>query len=650
MDILIQDRKLRQIIDTKASPQEIQDIVSLSGPTVDRVRDTSSSPVYEIEAITNRIDTASTYGFAREVHAIFTHLGRPSNILIDPYKLKLDTPSPSLPKLDINILDTDAIVRLMAIQISDIKISDSDIETAKYLTDIDERPINNIVDISNQITNLFGLPNHIFDIDTITDGQLNFRSAAVGESLTLLDGTHIETQTGDIVIEDGSGRLIDLCGVMGGQTSQITSNTKNILVLVPVYHPRRIRQTSIRTNHRTLASQIYEKSPDPELCPGVISALVDKILDSESAHITSQLYDYYPHPYTTKTITLDHTWLTRFSGTDIPVKDTIDILHSLGFDTTTKKTKIEVTVPSSRHHDIDIPEDLAEEILRIYGYHHITGQLPPSPIPDTTEDTKFQTEDHIRSTLTTLGYYEVINNSLVSKPQISDSLISADTSHLTLQNPLTQDQTIMRPSLFPSLLSNYAHNQSSSDIALFEIGHVYSHTPNGFLERSRLAIITNRTWRQLKSQLTDIFHNLGLDISYQASISDIPSYVQAKAAICLYSRGVLIGHLGLVRKSVARAHDIQTEPVYLDLDLALIGPVKKIVFQPTPTTPDLIEDITLISDKPIGDIIKLLTDTPNVVQVTYLDSYQDKHSFKLHFRGEGLKKEDTDRLKSGIKI
>lgn len=349
MDIKLPHSLLKEFLDTSAKPEQIAKSLSLCGPTVDQITSYKNDYLYHIEVITNRIDSASAFGIAREAAAILPQFKYKAKIKNDPYQLNLKQLG-DLPKnspLNLQILDNSLIPRFTAITLTNTQVKPSPKPVQDWLNLSGLRPLNNVVDITNELTLKYGQPVHAFDLDKIANQQLILRESKKGESITTLDGRVHHLQGGDIVIQDGSGRLIDLCGIMGGQFSAIDSNTKNVLLFVQTYEPKHIRKTSLYTQERTLAAQIFEKRPDPELVLPTLIAGVKLLEQRANATISSNLIDLYPDPTKTKTINLDLNWLNQFAGINLKPTQVSSILKKLGFTSKSITSQVlRVTVPS----------------------------------------------------------------------------------------------------------------------------------------------------------------------------------------------------------------------------------------------------------------------------------------------------------------
>ncbi len=261
MNIKITYNWLLEYLDTDASPDELQKYLSLCGPSIESVTRVGSDYVFDIEITSNRIDTASVIGIAQEAQAILPMFGKKAVLKLNPLlNLKLDQIKPSSGfDLNVDIKNPGLVSRFTAIIFDHIVIGDSPSYIKERLKLAGVKVINNVVDISNYLMLTLGQPIHMFDFDKISDHKMIVRESKKGEKLTTLDGLEMTLPGGDIVIEDGSGKLIDLCGVMGGLNSAITASTKRVLLFVQTYNKSKIRKTTMSTVQRTIAATFFEK-------------------------------------------------------------------------------------------------------------------------------------------------------------------------------------------------------------------------------------------------------------------------------------------------------------------------------------------------------------------------------------------------------
>jgi phenylalanyl-tRNA synthetase beta chain len=655
MDIIITDSSLKKFLKTNAEGELLAQNVSLCGPTFDRIKKNDGDYIYEIEAITNRVDTASVQGIAREAAIILTQFNIPAKFINDPYKKSLSFPNcPAKPfYLDI---EKGLVIRFTAVSLENISVKPSPLETQKFLDNCGQRPLNNCVDITNELTILYGLPCHVFDLDKLAAQSLTIRESKKGETVTTLDDNKNKLSGGDIVIEDGSGRLVDLCGIMGGQIAEVDNHTKNILFIVPVYDPRKIRRSSLYLQKRTLAAQLYEKQPDPELCLPVMSEAIQLFKARSGGVVSSTLFDYYPASRPPKFISLDFKWLNTFVGINLKKKTVIDILASLGFGGSVEKDGLICSVPSWRYHDINIKEDLAEEVARIYGYFRLPANLPHVNLPAEPRNQLLETEKEAKKFLSHIGYNEVYNSSLISLPLIENSGIDS-TGLLKLNNALSQDYEYLRTSLTPSALENHKHNQGrfGEPLKTFEVANCYQKVDGQELPReiSNLSLLSGEDYRKTKGEIEALLWKLRVtDITFKSSKTP-PPFFSPTGTADIFSGNLLLGHIGSIKPAVLRKVGLSNSPVAVEISLpSLVTKINlKYIFHPIPEYPPVLEEMTIDSEKPLGDIIDTIQNTSALIKkVQYLASFEGKHSFRISFGSDekNLKQVEINNLKDII--
>lgn len=657
MDIKLPHSLLKDFLKTRARPNTIADKLSLCGPTVDQVVKTDEDWLYHIEVITNRIDSANAFGIAREASVILPQFDLDVELINDPYKNSLSDLG-ELPKnkpVQVQIMDSSLVPRFTAITLKDINVQQSPKELKKQLKLSGQRPINNIIDISNELTLKYGQPVHIFDLDKISDNQMIIRTSKKGETITTLDGQSIKLRGDDIVIEDGKGKLIDLCGIMGSKSSRVDQDTNNILLFVQNYDPQRIRRTSLYTQHRTLAAQIFEKQPDPELVMPVLIEGVKLLQKRAEAQISSSVLDIYPNPPEEQEVKIDLQWLNSFVGQKLEKAKVKEILTSLGFKVSGDKTLI-CKIPSWRHHDINIKQDLAEEITRIHGYFSLPSKLPKTKPYTQPTDKILKHEYKAKQVLTHLGFTEIYNTSLVSEDLFDKCNLKLKTD-FKLKNPLSKEHQYMRTSLIPSILSNLSDNVGStnSPLRIFELANIYLPQQDKDLadERPTLVVATQGLdFFFVKSYLESLSKYLKIDFTYLSLKEQSPPFVKKQTAQ-IKSKDQVLGNLGVINPQVASKFDIKDKVIIAQLDFQSISdsidPLHK--FKPVPETSVVIEDMTIESDMPAGKILKKLLSNDLIYKAQYITEYKGKHTFKLYFNNpeKNITQKQVNKVKEKIK-
>lgn len=660
MDIKVADSTLRKFLKTKAAPPKIAEALTLCGPSVDRLTQKGDDPVYEIEVITNRVDSASAFGIAREACAILPLFGFKASLINSPYDIKASQlppkESPTLP-LQVSIQDHSLVKRFSAIILDHLTVKSSPKYIQHELECAGIRSLNNLVDVTNYLTLLYGQPVHIFDYDKIKGAKMVLRESQKKETIITLDNKSHTLKGGDIVIEDGEGRLIDLCGIMGGKLSEVDEDTQRAILFVQTYEPKHIRKTSLYTQERTFAAQIFEKQPDTRLVMPVLIEGVKLLRQLALAKIASDSIDLYYQKPSEKTISLDIKWLSDLIGHDFDVKTVIPILSHLGF--TSKKSSphlVEVSVPSWRLHDITIKEDLAEEIARVYGYFHLEGHLPIMAPLNVTTEPLLDWEYSAKNYLAGLGFNEIFNYSLISSSLFQKAGMEIEGS-IQLSNPLTADYEYLRRSLLPSLLSNLENNQGkiSPPLRLFELANIYLTTDTELPEEKPILALAvqGEDFRHVKGYLEALLVKLHINhISYKP-LKDAPGIWQLNQTCELYSGNIFLGIFGSVKPLVKDNFHLQGEVLAANLDFSELAALanSRPVYTPVSEYPDVVEDITIDSQKSLGSLIQLIKAVDHrIISVIYKTSLGSKHTFALHFNDSkrNLTQTDADNIKSAI--
>ncbi|MBI3385311.1 hypothetical protein HY030_03920, partial [Candidatus Gottesmanbacteria bacterium] len=404
MNITLLDSWLREFVDTDATPEEIKNYLSLCGPSVERINKVGNDYSYEIEVTTNRVDMFSVVGMAEEMVAILPRFNRQAKFTKKYQDLakicKENVPNVNL--IPLAIVDPNNLCRrVLGVVLDNVSIKPSPKLIADRLEASGIRSLNNVIDITNYVMTEIGHPCHIFDYDRIRTAKLLIRHAKNDEKLVTLDNKEYQLNDQDVVIDDGTGRIIDLPGIMGTENSVVTQSTKRILLFIESNDPLVIRKTSMRLGIRTIAATINEKSPDPSYAEIAIVRGVNLLQELAGAKVASPLIDLYKNPITAKPITVSQSFITNRMGIDLPVKEITGILSSMKFKVAAKsangKTIFKITPPSWRQNDIEIPEDIVEEVARIYGYHRLPNNIMTGEIPLTARPLDLVWEEKVKN-------------------------------------------------------------------------------------------------------------------------------------------------------------------------------------------------------------------------------------------------------------
>jgi phenylalanyl-tRNA synthetase beta chain len=476
----------------KLSPHWIGDFVDLHvdnrrlaadlssiGIAVEGISGQGDSTVFEMEIGTNRPDAMNHYGVAREAAAF--------------YNLPLKTIEPELPAvsgkagLEITIDDGRYCPRFTARVLRGVSVKPSPAKVATRLTLLDQRPINNAVDATNYVLWETGKPTHVYDLDLLEGARIIVRFARPGEILCTLDGVERKLTTADLVVADGN-KPVGLAGVMGGFDTMITENTRNILIESAWWDPATVRAMSRRHGLHTDASHRFERGADFESTILSCDRVAELILQSGRGKLIGDTIDVIARRIDQAPVALHMSEVHRILGSGLDANQVVRILKRLGFEVLPEPgqdQEFTVQIPSWRL-DVEREIDLIEEIARLHGYDKFPNTLPSFSgsvieLPDAAKDRK------LRSCLLALGYNEAVSLTFISH---ADAEQFSAAPVIELDNPLSEEASIMRTSLVPGMLNMLAYNlnRGNDNVRLFDAGNVFEAAGEKALELKRICL------------------------------------------------------------------------------------------------------------------------------------------------------------------
>lgn len=663
MNILLPDSWLREHLKTKATPQEIAKALSLCSQSVERLEKQGNDYLYEIEITTNRPDCLSVYGIARELASILPQFGHSAKLIPIAEGKKQIKKATNLFHLKVNIQKNSLCPRFTAIIFDNVEVGSSPKVIQERLEKSGIRALNNVIDISNYLMLELGQPMHTFDYDKIANAQMILREAKKGESIITLDKKTRKLPSKTIIIEDGSGKLIDLCGIMGGSNSAVDQDTKRVLLFVQTYNPKAIRSACQQLGFRTDAAARFEKGVDSE---GVLLGIKRATAMFEKnckAKVSSKLLDVYPSPPKEKFVKLDLAKVSNLIGVEIDPQKIKSILVSLGFELILKtKKQMTFKIPHFRSGDISIQEDLIEEIARVYGYHNLPNNLPVGEIPQNPKNNYLDLEKRTKQLFKNWGFTESFSYSMVSKNQTALSGIASQ-KHLKIANPLTEDWLYLRQSILPSLLEVVSKNQANfSNIKIFEIANTYAPKSKASLPNETLflsGIITNSDYKKAKG-IIEALETLNLNLEkleFKPLQENDPKgkifNKNRSAAILIKSKR--IGVVGEINQKTREQFEIKSKTAAFEISLrelvSLLEKEKK--YEPISKYPSIIEDLSFIVPK--ETFVKSIIDTIKKIdklikKVGLLDSYQNTKTLRITYQSntKNLSDKETNHLRKKI--
>ncbi len=640
MNILIPDSWLREFLQTKASPAQLKEYLSLCGPSIERINTVNGEVVYDIEITTNRPDSMSVSGVAREAAAILPRFGIKAKLLQDPYAT--DTAAfirkykrAGTKKLKI-FTDPRLNPRWTSIVLEHVTVGPSPKWLQQKLEKTGIRSLNIVVDITNYLMRCYGQPAHAFDYDRIASKNgiptMKLRESRKHEKITTLDGkTHI-LPGGDIVIEDESGRLIDLCGIMGAENSSITEKTTTVILFLQTYDPVRIRRTSMKLAHRTEAAGLFEKGTDTELVLPAFIRGVEMATTLAGAQVASSVYDIHPKAYKPSSVSVTRQKLSAYMGVDLKDKEIQTILSPLGFIPTLNKTTVTAKIPSFRR-DVTRDVDIIEEIARLYGYHNLKTRLPDTEPPVVQPDPILNWEEIIKTKLRDWGYTETYTYSMISEELMKTFGLDTGAAY-KITNPLSTEWVYMRPLLLPSMLKTVEENlHHRSTFNLFELSMEY-HFRKAELPHERPTLLvcwTGEQFAHAKGLAQALFDSMGIPFPDEPEASTYP-YLQPHHS---YSLG-RYGSFGEIHQQLLTEMHINKPltvlHLYLDEMAAHAHPQRRYI--PIPKYPAVREDFSFIVPPGfrVGTLIKTFTSIdPTIRRVLLIDSYQNIRTIRIEY-------------------
>ena len=568
--------------------------------------------VIDFDLTANRGDLLSILGMAYEIGAIYdkkvkdidlTH-GENKEDINNDFKVEVNTENCSI---------------FLAKRVENIKIAESPAFIKSRLIASGIRPINNVVDISNYVMLETGQPLHFYDADTLK-GKIEVRMASEGEKLFTLDGKERTLSDEDIVISDGE-RAIGLAGVMGGLDTEITDNTKNVLIEAAIFDGVKIRKTS-KQILRSEASSRFEKGLDPNRTYMAIERACKLLEEYADGEVVGGIAKYDESDRANRDIDITFKKINDVLGMNIPKKDVLDVFRRLDFgvlingessnftETEEQLKNIEsivVSVPRRRG-DISIKEDLIEEVGRIYGVNNIVGKLPEMPMKAGSYD---KVTRGIRNKLIDLGLNETLTYILVNDKE-AKYFTKDDTEIVSLLDPMTEERNTLRHSILPSLLKVYEYNKarSNKDISVFEIGKAFYKKGEEYGENNKVAALISGDFylgvdnkKQadfyiLKGLAEELLDYLGYADRYSFVIKEdkMPEELHPGQSALISVNNDIVGIIGRVHPTLEKDNVFVFE---IDLDKLLDKKVGKMKYKEFSKFPSIKKDLAVVVDKDV---------------------------------------------------
>lgn len=566
--------------------------------------------IFELEITPNRPDCLSYIGIAREIAAYY---GR--KVKCPEIESKRIIESINTGYIDIKVDDKKRCKRFSGKIIKNVKVKKSPEWLQRRLISMGLKPINNVVDATNYILFECNQPLHAYDLSKIEDRKIIVRKAEKDETIITLDGIERELNNDELVISD-SKKVLGIAGIMGGESSKVTENTTDIFLECAYFTPENIRKTSKKLGISTDSSYRFERGLDIENILEVLERAADFISLLTDGDVLDGHIDKYFEKYEKIEIPLNIDRFRKFVGKDIGIDKIGDILINLGIKIKILNSTTIVATPPSYRGDLTRPADLYEEIIRMYGFENIESAMPKENIQSGQEDKISKLTDESKNNLVKLGLQEVINYSFISKNAID--YLKIETPTIKILNPISDEMSIMRPTLIYSLLDNIKDNlnRNQNDLRLFEVSKVFKPNEYGLADEELRATIAlagrplKSLWNTKPNPLD--FYDLKGIVEKFLMLMGISRYRLEKLTNSLFHPGraacVKIGKMniinfGEIHPDIAEKIGIIKERVYVaEIDLMELSKYRnlKIKYNKIVKYPEVTRDLAIVLDKDVA--------------------------------------------------
>lgn len=618
--------------------------------------------VFELDITPNRPDLLGHIGVAREVAALFREQGA----RLIPRSPRL-VPDPVLPPVQIEVEDADSCPRYVAQVVRGVTVHKSPLFYRLRLERLGLRAVSNVVDATNLAMLEFGQPLHAFDLDQLGGGKLFVRRAKPSEKITTLDGVCRDTETDDLLIAD-ENQPVAIAGVMGGRASEVSSETKHVLLECAHFAPTQIRRTAKRLKLHTEASHRFERGTDPNALSEIADVCAGWIARLAGGQLKYSAVDVYPRKLTMPTLVLRPERTAALLGLAISIEMQQEHLSALGLSVKRMGERLSVDVPTRRP-DLTREVDLIEEVARIHGLSKLPATLPKQPLhapaPISPGLVRHRNADTARRLCAALGLLEVVLFSMASPQQVAlgqgptpdPNPSSHGPAMLHIDNPLREELSVLRTRLLPGLLEVLKRNvlHGRTDVRLFEVGEVFDppQSPEQLpTEHTHVAAVLfgkrDHHLKATEADALDFFDVKGLVQELSAglgwSLVHAPDengpeqavfvraapqtpmlHPGAAAELCYAKTGAVCGTFGELHPDLCRLFDLPGPAFVFEL-VVPDAPIGKAPYQPASRFPAVCRDLSFFVavDLPVGRLFHAMQQAhePLLSALALLDDYR----------------------------
>jgi len=612
-------------------------VLNKESPVGTPLADLMGETVLTVDITANRPDGLSVIGIAREVAAI---CGEKINIP-EPYYAEAGPPIEQ--QIEIKIEDSELCPRYCASLITNVKIKESPAWLQERLIACGQRPINNIVDITNYIMLEYGQPLHSFDHDRLKGKKIIVRRAIEGETFYTLD-TEERKLTGDMLVIADAERTVAIGGVMGGLNSEVTESTTSILLEAASFKAASLHLTSRKLNLLSEASHRFERGISAGITIPALKHATQLMAELGEGKVAKGIIDVYPGRKVLQPISTTPARVKRLLGVEYSTGEIMDALTAFGIENQVTGNKVTALAPYWRS-DIKIEEDIIEEVARYYGYDKIPATLFRDPIPQQDAVPAVVLRRKVKITLAGFGFQEIMSYTLVSA-EMTRNVYSEPHDPLVLPpkvaNPMTAEQEYLRWSLRPGLLTTLTANlrNDGGGLQFFEVGKVFLTRPNdlpdeqevlcGVLSGHRYAPSwlggeSEYDYYDVKGAAEGLFEKLGVNATFEKSEDEgLHSARQAAVTVGTKGKKTAIGVIGEVHPKVAAVYGLTGTVCLFEIELAKLLPyITEKTYQPIPRFPSIIRDLALVVDASVlsQKILDVIKGFPLITEAKLFDVY-----------------------------
>lgn len=629
-------------------PEKLADLLTMHSFETELAEKKKNDFLFEVDVLPNRAhDCLSHSGIAREICAILNYSFKEND-----YSEKIKSSSKTINDvLKVEVEEKKLCPRYTARGVEEVKIADSPQWIKERLEICGLRPINNLVDIANYVMLETGQPLHAFDADKMKSKSkkksIIVRKARKGEKIVSLDNDKYVLNENILVIADEDNSLC-IAGIKGGKNPEIDKKTKRVFLEAANFNPQNIRKASQKLKLKTDASWRFEHQLSADLTQQAIDMAAFLIQDICQGKVLKGTIDIYSEKDKERKVDLDLEMVNSLLGINISANQIADIFKRLGFNFKNLKNSFQVIIPAKRL-DISIPEDLIEEIGRLYGYEKISSQLPSAVLVPSERNEELVYQNKIREYFTGLGFDEAYNYSFVSEKDLDKSR-----SVVEVANPVSLEQKYLRPNLVVNLLKNVKENKKSfEEVKIFELGKVFNLEKGKVKEDKRMAAIvssnSNHPFYYLKGIIDGFLSRLSISSQwYDDAINGnslIPGFYRNSRRAEIKVDNELIGWIGEVNEKTA-AFELFFDKI---VELA----IEETIYLPPSKYPSSVRDIAVLVDLEtrVSEVLNLINQAGGelVADVDLFDMYEGENipggrkNFAFHIIYQSDKKTLTDK-------